>query len=143
MAFVFSARSRVFSSPISSLGKSIDLVASLSVLALLLRHCHATTAPLLSLLRQLRPTGCSRKFITSQTFSSLIALLCRGFLSDRFSRFFLVAAGSVRNAFSPVLWASEPSAADSLVKDGCLRRPCAISTSFLRHFSLLLIYRMA
>jgi len=109
-------------------GESIDLVASLSTL----RCCFANATPLLRY--------CFVVDTWLRPFSTLLWLLSDR--SSRFSRRLLLllrttttAAGSDRNAFSPVLLASVPSAADSHVKGWmsplALRHFYVISASFL------------
>jgi hypothetical protein len=97
-------------------GESIDLVASRSTLRCffaiatpLLRHCLVVV------------TSAAPFFYAAVAFFRIDIHV------------FFVAAGSVRNAFSPVLWASEPSAADSLVQMDVSVGPAP----FLRHFCVI------
>ena len=92
------------------------------IAALLLRHCHATTAPLLRHCY----VGCAIFYAAVAFFRIDIHVFSStrlGAIETRFRRFFR------RRCLLPRIRTS---------KAGCLRWFCAISTSFLRHFSLLI-----
>ena len=100
--------------------RSVGLLRAL-IAALLLRHCHATTAPLLRNCY----VGCAFSTLPWLSFGSIFTFSSTrlGAIETRRFRRFLRRPGLL-----PRIRTS---------KAGCLRWPCAISTSFLRHFFII------